>query len=132
MQIIDNLIIMLLHVLCFYAGMKIANYYNEKALSEKKDALERQYLRLRTRSDADDPCRPYSYHVQPQFTQAPAAMSAEPGMSANMFTDMCSVNSGNTGDCDGDSPIGSSFMDELRNKGVAKTKFRKSDLTKPV
>jgi len=99
MQIVDNLIIMLLHVLCFVAGMKIANHYNNKAALEKKDALERQFVRLQTRSDADDPCRPY---LRPL----------------------------NTGDPDGDSPIGDSFMQSLKEHGKAAVRFRKSDIAK--
>lgn len=105
MQILDNLIIILIHIGCFIAGIKLANYYNDKAAQERKDALERQYLRLVSHSDADDPVRPYI--AQPQF-QIPVE------------------------DTDGDAnlqPITQDFMDELRATGRAKVSFRKSDVS---
>ena len=49
MQILDNLIIIFLHIACFVAGIALANYYNDKATREQKDALEKQYLRLISR-----------------------------------------------------------------------------------
>ena len=45
--------------LSFSAGMMVANRYNERAVLMQKDALERQYVRLVARADADDPCKPY-------------------------------------------------------------------------
>lgn len=111
MKILDNLIIVTLHVLCFIAGLKVANYYNRKAQLETKEALEKQFLRLRVRADADDPCKPY---IGPQVvrynTQVPL----------------------NTGDTDGDNlrPITPEFMEHLKQNGQAATKFRKSDIAK--
>ena len=61
MGIIDNMIIVTLHVLCFIAGLKLANWYHANAERDRKDALERQFVRLQTRSDADDPCKPYVF-----------------------------------------------------------------------
>ena len=102
MQIIDNLIIISLIILSFTAGMKLANYYNDKAAAEKKDALERQFVRLQTHSDADDPCRPYVRPLVPL----------------------------DSGDSDGDGPIGTDFMQSLKEKGKAAVRFRKSDIAK--
>lgn len=104
MQILDNLIIIFLHIACFVAGIALANYYNDKATREQKDALEKQYLRLISRSDADDPVKPYL---------APSQYRAYP-----------------SGDTDGDAqPITQEFMDELRQNGRAKVSFRKSDVS---
>lgn len=108
MQIIDNLIIISLIVLSFIAGLKIDNRYHTNALADKKDALEKQFVRLRVRADADDPCRPYGV---PSFPQ-PIPMVR------------------NTGDFDGDGPINGAFMNELKTTGRAKTTFRKSDIAK--
>ena len=107
MQIIDNLIIVSLIILAFIAGMKIDNHYHEKEDMSVKDALEKQFLRLRAKADADDPCRPYG---TPQiFRPIPRP----------------------TGDFDGDNfPIKQEFMDELKTTGRAKTTLRKSNLTK--
>lgn len=109
MQIIDNLIILSLIVSAFCLGMYVSNRYNAKASMEVKDALERQYLRLRAKADADDPCRPYI---------APRVLHPIPRPS---------------GDYDGDEelrPITPEFMDNLKEKGRAATKFCKSDLVK--
>ena len=107
MNIIDNLLIITLHVLCFIAGMKIANRYNEKAKTEQKEALERQFIRLQAGIDAHSPIQPYGLH--PVTKPVPV----QP-----------------TGDYDGDGPLGESFMNQLKQNGVAKTSFRKSDIAK--
>ena len=60
-QTVNVLLALLIASLFFAAGMLVANRYNEKAALERKDALERQYLRLTAKADADDPCRPYKY-----------------------------------------------------------------------
>ena len=100
---LDALIILVINILTFTAGMMIANYYNDKAEREKKDALERQFVRLRCKMDADDPCKPYVSRLAPL----------------------------NTGDFDGDrGPITEEFMKNLKEKGSAKTSFRKSDIAK--
>ncbi len=103
MQIIDNLIIILLHILCFIAGMKIANYYSEREYDTVRAALEKQFVRLRLKIDADDPSRPFI---------------PDKGFPK--------------GDTDGDlvEYVSPQFMDELKTNGKAKTSFRKSDLTK--
>lgn len=51
------------HSLFFAAGMFVANRYNDRASADRKDALERQFLRLRAHADADDPCKPYKSRV---------------------------------------------------------------------
>jgi hypothetical protein len=106
MQILDNFLILAIHILCFIAGIKLADKYHAQAKTDLKNALERQFLRLKTHSDADDPCRPYKFASVPVFNQ---------------------------GDLDGDerlSPIPPEFMENLHNDGFAKTSFKKSDLTK--
>ena len=52
----------------FRLGMYVADCYNERSARKVKDALERQYLRLRAGSDADDPCGPYQYYQPSGFT----------------------------------------------------------------
>ena len=106
MQILDNLIIVSLIVGAFFAGMYVSGRFNAKSAIEVKEALEKQYLRLRAKADADDPCRPYI---------APRVLTPFPRP---------------TGDFDGDQPIGQSFMDELKTNGKAKTSFKKSDVAK--
>lgn len=61
---LTTMILIISHFLFFLAGMAIANHYNDKAALECKDALERQYLRLRARADADDPCKPYKSSIK--------------------------------------------------------------------
>lgn len=51
------------HTLFFLGGMFLANYYNDKSAANTKDALERQFLRLKANADADDPCKPYKSKV---------------------------------------------------------------------
>ena len=110
MQILDNLIIILLIVTSFMSGMAIANKYNRKAEREKRDALERQFLRLKAKADADDPCKPYT---APNFTYVPPAPLP------------------NTGDYDGDPPpINTEFMDRLKKNGKAAVKFNRADIAK--
>lgn len=110
MQILDNFLIIALHILCFISGLKLANYYNTKRETEVKDALERQFLRLRAHSDADDPCRPYGRQVSYQ----PIQLSPQPTEDDNL------------------QPITQEFMDQLKQTGQAKTTFRKSDLKNPA
>jgi len=59
MDILDNFLILFLHVVCFAAGVMLANKYHREQDMAVKDALERQYLRLRAGADADDPAKPY-------------------------------------------------------------------------
>lgn len=106
MTILEYVVFSVLIVAAFIAGMRLDNYYQQKSAKEVKEALERQFVRLRAKADADDPCRPYG---TPQWVQ-PIPL--------------------NTGDFDGDGPIGQEFMQELKTSGKAKTSFRKSDLAK--
>lgn len=55
----------------FSAGVWLAERFNSLARREQKEALERQYVRLVSRSDADDPCKPY-------ITQTPSAFPSGP------------------------------------------------------
>lgn len=95
MQILDNLIIITLIVTAFITGMKLDNHYHRTAAEELKNALERQFVRLQAKADADDPCKPYIAPV-PQVR----------------------------GDFDGDLPITPQFMEHLRKNGKASTKLR--------
>lgn len=104
MQILDNLIIVSLIVLSFIAGLRVDNRYHVNALADKKDALERQYIRLRAKADADDPCKPYG---KPLFPQPIPVIH-------------------NAGDTDGDQLINQQFMDHLQKNGRASTKLNKS------
>lgn len=106
-MMLDTLITIILVAAAFAAGMKIDNYYHIKAAQDTKDALQKQFLRLRARADADDPCKPYG---TPQLHRP-----------IPIF---------NQGDPDGDGPINEAFMNELHTVGHAKRAFRKSDLAK--
>lgn len=108
MQIIYDLIVLVLLVISFAAGMAIDNRYHEKTSFEVKDALERQYLRLRAKADADDPCKPYG---TPQIFQ-PIPLRY------------------NTGDFDGDRPINEEFMDRLKTNKQASVKISKANISK--
>jgi len=96
---LNDIIVLCLIVLSFVAGLRLDNYYHEKAERERKDALERQFVRLRAKADADDPVRPYG---TPQILQ-PIPINYQP----------------QTG------PITQEFMDELKATGKAKTSFRR-------
>jgi hypothetical protein len=105
---IEVIAYMLLIILGFVSGILLDNYYQTKMKLSVKEALEKQFVRLKANADADDPCRPYgtTHFLEPipmRFNQ---------------------------GDPDGDGPINEAFMDELHSKGRAKTSFRKSDLAK--
>ena len=105
MTTVGNILIAVLIVLSFIAGLRLDNYYHTRAAADRKDALERQFIRLQARADADDPCKPYG---APRFyPPIPVAYPAEPAQ-----------------------PISQEFMNELQTTGRAKTSFRKSDLTK--
>lgn len=106
MQIVYDLIVLVLLIISFASGIALDSRYHEKASMEVKEALEKQFLRLRAKADADDPCKPYG---TPQI-YSPIPL--------------------NTGDYDGDGPINQSFMDQLKKTGKAKTAFRKSDIAK--
>lgn len=108
MQILDNLIILVLIVVSFILGLKLDAYYRDKADAERKEALEKQFIRLRAKADADDPVKPYG---TPQVS-APIHVTYQ------------------TGDFDGDFPLNQEFMTRLKENGQASAKFRKSDLSK--
>lgn len=104
MTIVGNVTIVVLLVLSFIAGLRLDNYYHTRAAADRKDALERQFIRLQARADADDPCKPYGTpRFSPPIQLAPTEATQ---------------------------PISEEFMSELQTKGRAKTAFRKSDLTK--
>lgn len=110
MGFLDNLIIILLLIASFAAGMTIANRYNRQSAKSIKDALERQYVRLRAGADADDPVKPY---MPSGYELAP--LKPIP-----------------TGDYDGDPPpaINTQFMDKLKQTGRASIKFNKAGIAK--
>ena len=58
-EIYGVIAIMLVMVLSYFAGMKTANWYRDKAETEKRHALELQYMRLRAGTDFNDPTGPY-------------------------------------------------------------------------
>ena len=62
--IIIALIVLIIAGGSFFLGKNVADSYNLKQSIAMKEALERQYLRLRAYMDADDPCKPY-VRVQP-------------------------------------------------------------------
>jgi len=62
--LLTTVILVTSYVLFFLFGMFVANHYNDKAAAETKDALERQFIRLQARADADDPCRPYKANAR--------------------------------------------------------------------
>jgi len=45
----------------YFLGLKTAEYFADKAETEKKDALERQYLRIKANTDFYDPVGPYQF-----------------------------------------------------------------------
>lgn len=63
-MLIATAIAVVSHSLFFIFGLVVANHYNDKAEYLKKDALERQFLRLKAHADADDPCKPYKSCVK--------------------------------------------------------------------
>ncbi len=60
MKILDNFIILSLIIGAFFGGIKLSNWFHKTAEEHEKYVLRRQYLRLRTHMDADDPCQPYT------------------------------------------------------------------------
>ena len=64
MTFLCSLICLALIVLSFIAGLRLDNYYHTRFSISQKEALERQFMRLRAGMDADDPVRPY-YNPQP-------------------------------------------------------------------
>lgn len=98
---LNNILVIGLIIASFIAGLRLDNYYHTKAAISQKEALEKQFVRLRANADADDPVRPYG--TPQNITPIPVSYSA---------------------------PISDEFMNELKTSGQAKTTFRKSDLAK--
>lgn len=67
------LIVLLLIVLSFIAGLKLAGYYHRCADADREYALKNQYARLRAGADADDPVAPYvprrKIELPPEFEE---------------------------------------------------------------
>ena len=99
MTLVGNIAVLVGLILSFIAGLRLDNYYHTRAAFDKKDALERQFIRLQARADADDPCKPYGVR---QFSQPVPVAPTQ--------------------------PISPEFMAELQTNGKAKTSFRKSDV----
>lgn len=59
MEILNVFLALFLAAGSFIAGKTISDTYHREYTIREKEALERQYLRLRTRMDADDPVKPY-------------------------------------------------------------------------
>ena len=110
MQILDNFIILLLPVLAFIAGLKISDRYHTQSEQEKRYYLQKQYMRLQTKSDADDPCQPYIPWEEEHYT---------PLKNIDL----------NAGDTDGDNVLGEDFTQRLKENGRATKQFRKADIT---
>lgn len=64
--ILNSLIALVVSWLSFEAGRRLADKYRDRAETEQKEALERQYLRLHAGMDADAPCKPYVKRTIPQ------------------------------------------------------------------
>ena len=62
------IVVLVLIVSSFVAGLKLSGWYHRQAEQERQYALEKQYLRLRANADADDPVGPY---VPRRKTQLP-------------------------------------------------------------
>ena len=62
-MLIATAIAVVSHSLFFIFGLLVANHYNDRAEFLKRDALEKQFLRLKAHADADDPCKPYKSSV---------------------------------------------------------------------
>lgn len=69
MELYGVAIIILLIAVSYTLGMKTANWYNDKAFREQREALERQYLRLRAGTDYYDPVGPYKVRGIPLKSQ---------------------------------------------------------------
>lgn len=85
--LIATVIAVVSHSLFFFLGMAVANRYNNIAQQDQKDALERQYMRLQARADADDPCKPYKYRLPEGFEQQLRASGQATAMLKKSKTD---------------------------------------------
>lgn len=53
------ILVILYMILSFWAGMRVADHYNDAATQRQEMALQEQYARLRAGVDAHDPGKPY-------------------------------------------------------------------------
>ena len=53
------ILVLVLIIASFIAGLKLAGYYHRQATSEREYALKKQYARLIVGADADDGVAPY-------------------------------------------------------------------------
>lgn len=58
-QVVYCALIVLLTAASFFSGMKVSDRYHKLARDERELALMKQFARLQTGSDADDPVQPY-------------------------------------------------------------------------
>lgn len=67
------ILVLLLIIGSFIAGLKLSGYYHRIASAEKEYALQKQYVRLRAGADADDPVGPYvarhKVQLPPEFEE---------------------------------------------------------------
>lgn len=73
-EFIILLIVVLVLIVCsFVAGLKLSGWYHRQAEQERQYALEKQYVRLRANADADDPVGPYvsrrKMQLPPEFEE---------------------------------------------------------------
>lgn len=73
-EFIILLIVILILIICsFVAGLKLSGWYHRQAEQERQYALEKQYVRLRANADADDPVGPYvprrKMQLPPEFEE---------------------------------------------------------------
>lgn len=73
-EFIILLIVVLVLIICsFVAGLKLSGWYHRQAEQERQYALEKQYVRLRANADADDPVGPYvprrKMQLPPEFEE---------------------------------------------------------------
>ena len=67
------MIVLLLIISSFIAGLKLAGYYHQCASADREYALQKQYVRIRAGADADDPVAPYvarnKIQLPPEFAK---------------------------------------------------------------
>ena len=90
MEILNVFLALFLAAGSFIAGKTISDTYHREYTIREKEALERQYLRLRTRMDADDPVKPYVSSSPAKFV--PPAQGAFSGELLTQFADKMNTN----------------------------------------
>ena len=58
-MIIGAVVMAVLFLLAFFAGMRVADRYTDRQIRATEYALKKQFERLRTGVDIDDPVQPY-------------------------------------------------------------------------